>query len=93
MFDKFHKHETLSIHLLRDQIQSFVSKILGMIVITTTSVNKDAKESGKLLDLDDLLADSHLVNSSLFISFLTKVLRNLLNVGDSAESAVTKFNT
>lgn len=54
MFDKFHKYETPCIHLLRDHIESFVSKILGMIVITKTSVIKDAKESGKLLDLDVL---------------------------------------
>lgn len=89
-FNTFLQHETPCIHLLQDKMESFVNKILGKFV--KISVIKDAKHNRKLLDLDFLSVDNQMDDSSLFVGSLTKLTqRKLLNDGDIADSAVTKF--
>ena len=55
-------------------------------------VIKNAKESGKLLDLDFLSVDNQMDDSSLFVAFVTKqTLRKLLDDGDIADYVVKRF--
>lgn len=89
-FNTFLQRETPCIHLLQDKMESFVIKILGKFVKVT--VIKNAKDSGKLLDLDFLSLENQMDDSGVFVGFLTKqTLQKLLNDGDIADSAVTQF--
>ena len=71
-------------------MESFVSKTLEKFM--NVRVIKNAKESGKLLNLDFLSVDNQMDDSSLFVAFVTKqTLQKLLDDGDIADYAVKRF--
>lgn len=82
--NKFLQRETPCVHWVHDKLQFIFSNVLSKFV--KVSVIRDAKDRGKLENVDFQCTDNQLSNSNLFIGFTTRqVLQKLLDEGEVSD--------
>ena len=83
----FLQREEPCVHLVKSQIMTFIQNLLEKFV----KISK-IKESDNLADVDYLSEENQLLNTSIFVGFLTRTtLNKLVDQGDVGPEAKVKF--